>query len=69
MLCYHLLGRFYPVIACHPFRYNILDPKKVKGVEDLKTAAGMLLEAGGLDADLFRLGHTKVCTGPDPPNK
>jgi hypothetical protein len=26
----------------------------------------MLLEAGGLDAELYRLGHTKVCTPIQP---
>jgi myosin heavy subunit len=49
-----------------PFRYQILDPKKVKGVEDLKEASGMLLETSALDPELYRLGHTKVCTPIQP---
>ncbi|XP_065353756.1 myosin heavy chain, muscle isoform X18 [Cloeon dipterum] len=41
-------------------RYSILDPKKVKNVEDPKKIAELLLESAALDQELFRLGHTKV---------
>ncbi|CAB3371323.1 Hypothetical predicted protein [Cloeon dipterum] len=54
-------SEFHPgLVACQPFRYSILDPKKVKNVEEPKKIAELLLESAALDQELFRLGHTKV---------
>ncbi|KAL6426846.1 hypothetical protein ACFW04_009267 [Cataglyphis niger] len=41
-------------------RYKILAPAAVDKAKDPKSAASAILESTGLDADLYRLGHTKV---------
>lgn len=43
-----------------PRRYKILNPKAVCDVADEKKCAELILDASGLDADLFRLGKTKA---------
>lgn len=43
-----------------PFRYKILNPKAIVGVEDEKKVAEIILDASALEADLFRLGKTKA---------
>lgn len=42
-------------------RYKILNPAAVTKEPDPKKAAAAILENTGLDADLYRLGHTKAC--------
>nr|XP_008196508.1 PREDICTED: myosin heavy chain, muscle isoform X2 [Tribolium castaneum] len=41
-------------------RYKILNPAAVDKESDPKKCADLILQATGLDADLYRLGHTKV---------
>ncbi|CAH1958775.1 unnamed protein product [Acanthoscelides obtectus] len=41
-------------------RYKILNPAGAQKESDPKKCAGVILEATGLEADLYRLGHTKV---------
>ncbi|XP_068914293.1 myosin heavy chain, muscle isoform X11 [Tenebrio molitor] len=41
-------------------RYKILNPVAVTKEPDPQKCAGFILEATGLDSDLYRLGHTKV---------
>lgn len=41
-------------------RYQILNPRGIKGVEDPKKASKILIESTELDEDLYRLGHTKA---------
>lgn len=48
------------VTSC--YRYKILAPQAVDQVAgDPKKAAAAILDASGLDADQYRLGHTKAC--------
>ncbi|XP_011647036.1 myosin heavy chain, muscle isoform X12 [Pogonomyrmex barbatus] len=41
-------------------RYKILAPAAVDKAKEPKDAAAAILESTGLDADMYRLGHTKV---------
>lgn len=41
--------------------YKILNPAACVKESDEKKCAGAILESTGLDADLYRLGHTKAC--------
>lgn len=41
-------------------RYQILNPRGIKGVEDAKKASKILIESTELNEDLYRLGHTKA---------
>ncbi|XP_049825637.1 myosin heavy chain, muscle isoform X10 [Aethina tumida] len=41
-------------------RYKILNPAAVSKESDPKKCADLILQASGLDAELYRLGHTKV---------
>ncbi|CAG9830702.1 unnamed protein product [Diabrotica balteata] len=41
-------------------RYKILNPAAVSKESDPKKCAALILDASGLDAELYRLGHTKV---------
>ncbi|XP_033248642.1 myosin heavy chain, muscle isoform X9 [Drosophila miranda] len=41
-------------------RYQILNPRGIKDLEDPKKASKVLLESTDLNDDLYRLGHTKV---------
>lgn len=41
-------------------RYNILNPAAVAKESEPRNAADVILQSTGLDADLYRLGHTKV---------
>ncbi|XP_033236828.1 myosin heavy chain, muscle isoform X30 [Drosophila pseudoobscura] len=41
-------------------RYQILNPRGIKDLEDPKKASKVLLESTDLNEDLYRLGHTKV---------
>ncbi|CAH1100618.1 unnamed protein product [Psylliodes chrysocephalus] len=41
-------------------RYKILNPAAVTKESDPKKCAALILDASGLDAELYRLGHTKV---------
>ncbi|CAH0564840.1 unnamed protein product [Brassicogethes aeneus] len=41
-------------------RYQILNPAAVAKESDPKKCADLILQASGLDQELFRLGHTKV---------
>ncbi|XP_053958273.1 myosin heavy chain, muscle isoform X10 [Anastrepha ludens] len=41
-------------------RYQILNPRGIKGVEDPKKATKILIESTELDEDQYRLGNTKV---------
>lgn len=41
--------------------YKILNPTAVSKQPDPKKCAELILDASGLDSDLFRLGHTKAC--------
>lgn len=41
-------------------RYKILNPKEVSKESDPKKCAELILNASGLDTELYRLGHTKV---------
>lgn len=43
------------------YSYKILNPAAVEKEKDPQKAAQHILDAAGLDADLFRLGHTKAC--------
>lgn len=45
-----------------PFSYKILNPAAVSKQADPKKCAEVILEASGLDAELYRLGHTKACS-------
>lgn len=50
-----------PVPTIVHYRYKILAPAEVdKAAGDPKKAAEAVLDAAGLDADQFRLGHTKA---------
>lgn len=40
--------------------YKILNPKQAEAQTDPKKCAEVILDAAGLDADLFRLGNTKA---------
>ena len=40
--------------------YQILNPKAVATIKDEKVMAQTVLEGTGLDAEQYRLGHTKV---------
>ena len=42
------------------FRYNILAAKTVESAKNDKIAAKMLFDLVGLEAEKYRLGHTKV---------
>lgn len=44
-----------------PSSYKILNPAAVDKESDLKKAAQLILDATGLDAETYRLGHTKAC--------
>ncbi|XP_049280855.1 myosin heavy chain, muscle isoform X19 [Anopheles funestus] len=41
-------------------RYMILNPKGVEAEKDLKKTAQVIMDAAGLDSELYRLGNTKV---------
>ncbi|XP_034099085.1 myosin heavy chain, muscle isoform X25 [Drosophila albomicans] len=41
-------------------RYQILNPKGIKGIEDPKKCTKILIESTELDEDQYRLGNTKV---------
>ncbi|XP_050076433.1 myosin heavy chain, muscle isoform X5 [Anopheles maculipalpis] len=41
-------------------RYMILNPKGVEAEKDLKKCAQVIMDAAGLDSELYRLGNTKV---------
>ncbi|XP_032294514.1 myosin heavy chain, muscle isoform X19 [Drosophila virilis] len=41
-------------------RYQILNPRGIKDLEDPKKASKVLIETTELNEDLYRLGHTKV---------
>ncbi|XP_069962498.1 myosin heavy chain, muscle isoform X10 [Bactrocera oleae] len=41
-------------------RYQILNPRGIKGLEDPKKASKILIESTELDEDQYRLGNTKV---------
>ncbi|XP_037817621.1 myosin heavy chain, muscle isoform X29 [Lucilia sericata] len=41
-------------------RYQILNPKGIKDLEDPKKCSKILIESTELDSDLYRLGNTKV---------
>ncbi|XP_035909602.1 myosin heavy chain, muscle isoform X24 [Anopheles stephensi] len=41
-------------------RYMILNPKGVESEKDLKKCAQVIMDAAGLDSELYRLGNTKV---------
>ncbi|XP_034099107.1 myosin heavy chain, muscle isoform X21 [Drosophila nasuta] len=41
-------------------RYQILNPRGIKGLDDPKKASKILIETTELNEDLYRLGHTKV---------
>lgn len=43
------------------FRYKILAPQAVAKESDPKKTAAIILDATGLDAESYRLGHTKAC--------
>lgn len=42
-------------------RYNILAPKAAAAAEDDKKACQVLLDAISLEAEKYRMGHTKAC--------
>lgn len=44
-----------------PSSYKILNPSAVDKESDPKKIAEVILDATGLDAETFRLGHTKAC--------
>jgi hypothetical protein len=44
----------------YPSRYKILAPAAVDKAKEPKDAAAAVLESTGLDADMYRLGHTKA---------
>lgn len=44
-----------------PFSYKILNPAAVTKESDPKKCAQHILDASGLDSELYRLGHTKAC--------
>lgn len=54
------------LIVCLLFvilRYNILNPKVTKGLEDDHKQASMeLLTEVNLEAEKYRMGHTKACS-------
>ena len=48
-------------------RYKILAPQEAdKAGDDMKAVAQAILDAVNLDAESYRLGHTKACSGPHP---
>ena len=49
-----------PRVPRHPFRYKILAPAAVDKAKEPKDAAAAILDSTGLDADMYRLGHTKA---------
>lgn len=57
---YHFL-MFFPVARYPPYRYKILAPQAVSKEPDPKKNAQIILDATGLDAESYRLGHTKAC--------
>lgn len=42
-------------------RYNILAPKAAAAAEDDKKASQVLLDSISLEAEKYRMGHTKAC--------
>jgi hypothetical protein len=49
-------------------RYKILSPTEAeKAGEDPKKVAQVILDAISLDAEQYRMGHTKACTSSSPP--
>lgn len=49
-----------PVYPDVPSRYKILAPAAVDKAKEPKDAAAAILDSTGLDADSYRLGHTKA---------
>lgn len=43
------------------YSYKILNPTPVSKEKDPQKAAQLILDAAALDAELYRLGHTKAC--------
>lgn len=43
------------------FSYKILDPQGASKQSDPQKCAEVILNATGLDSELYRLGHTKAC--------
>lgn len=54
------------LLSCPQLSYKILNPAGVEKSADEKGAADAVMQATGLDADLFRLGHTKARTTHTP---
>lgn len=44
----------------HSDRYQILNPRGIKDLDDPKKASKVLIESTELSDDLYRLGHTKA---------
>lgn len=47
-------------------RYNILNPRITKNLEDPKQATQELIDDVQLEAEKYRMGHTKACSLPHP---
>lgn len=49
-----------PRVPRYLSRYKILAPAAVDKAKEPKDAAAAILDSTGLDADMYRLGHTKA---------